>query len=142
VPITLSLRLASGGPDNEYTGMTTDPSGFFTATVTGLPSGLYKWRVKDPKYLANGSTLSLPGAGTTNTEMGLMLAGDCNDDNVVNSVDFAILKGTFGKSVGQPGYDDRADFTGDQVVNATDFSLLRANFGTAGAPAIGPSLRR
>jgi hypothetical protein len=70
--------------------------------------------------------------------MGLQRAGDCNNDNVVNAVDFTILKGTFGKSVGQPGYDDRADFNGDQVVNASDFSLQRANFGIAGAPPIGP----
>src|SRR5438067_34624 len=94
VAVGLTLRLASGGPDNEYTGMTTDPSGFFTATVTGLPSGTYNWRVKDPKYLANGGTVILPGAGTSGAEMGLMLAGDCNDDNVINATDFAILKST------------------------------------------------
>ena len=76
--------------------------------------------------------------GTTSAEMGLMLAGDCNDDNVVNSTDFSILKSTFAKSFGQPGYDDRADFSGDLVVNATDFSLLRGNFGVGGAGPIGP----
>src|SRR4029077_10501113 len=105
-------------PDNEYTGMTTDADGYFTATVTGLPPGLYNWRVKDPKYLANGGMVSLPGAGTTSVEMGLMLAGDCNDDNVVNSTDFAILKSSFGKAFGQPGYDDRAQLTRDPAGTA------------------------
>ena len=55
-----------------------------------------------------------------------------------DATDFTLLKGTFGKSQGQPGYDDRADFNGDQVVNASDFSLQRANFGIAGSPPIGP----
>jgi hypothetical protein len=44
--------------------------------------------------------------------MGLMRTGDCNNDNVVGAVDFTILKATFGKALGEPGYDDRADFTG------------------------------
>ncbi|MFL5734141.1 MAG: dockerin type I domain-containing protein, partial [Chloroflexia bacterium] len=141
VAITMSLRLASGGPDNEYAG-TTDARGFFTSTVSGLPPGLYNWRVKDPKYLANGGTVTLPGAGSTSQEMGFMLAGDCNNNNVVDSTDFAILKASFGKSFGQSGYDDRADFTGDLAVNVTDFSILRGNFGAGGAGPVGPATQR
>jgi hypothetical protein len=136
--ISLTLRLQSGGPASEYTGMTTDASGFFTVPVGALPNGVYNWRVKDPKYLANGGTVTLAGDVVNNVEMGLMRAGDANDNNVVESTDFTILKSSFGKSVGQPGYDDRADFTGDQVVNATDFTLLKNNFGTGGATPIGP----
>ena len=78
---------------------------------------------------------------TTNVEMGLEKAGDCNNTNNVDSIDFTILRGSFGKSFGQPGYDDRADFTGDQVVNAPDFSLMRSNFGLSGAPPISPTSR-
>jgi hypothetical protein len=140
LPISLTLRLSAGGPDNEYTGLTTDASGFFTVSVGILPAGTYNWRVKDPKYLANGDTLALTGAAVTNVEMGLMRAGDALDNNVVDVTDFSILRSTFGKSVGQSGYDDRADFNGDEAVNATDFSLLRSNFGTSGAPPLAPFL--
>jgi len=105
-----------------------------------LPAGTYNWRVKDPKYLANGGSLVLTGAAVTNVEMGFVRTGDASDNNVVDSTDFAILRGTFGKSVGQPGYDDRADFDGNEAVNATDFSLLRGNFGTSGAPPLAPVL--
>jgi hypothetical protein len=73
-----------------------------------------------------------------NVEMGLMRAGDCNNDNVVLVLDFNILKPTFGRSVGDPSYDDRADFTGDQIVNVLDFTLLKGNFGSGGAPPIRP----
>src|SRR5205814_3283592 len=124
LPITLSLRLSSGGPDNEYTDMNTDASGFFTASVTGLPSGLYNWRVKDPKYLANAGTLNLTGATTNTAEMGLMRVGDCDNNDAVNIVDFNILSSSFARAFGDPGYDDRADLDGNQVINATDFGFL------------------
>jgi hypothetical protein len=136
LPITLTLKSAAG--ETDYPIQNSDASGFFTDSVTGLPSGLYLWRVDGPKYLASSGTVTITGAWTTSVEAGLMRAGDCNDDNVVNSMDFTILKSTFGKSNGQPGYDGRADFTGDTVVNSLDFSLLKGNFGQAGAPPIGP----
>jgi hypothetical protein len=136
--ITLTLRLEGGGPASEYTGMSTDASGFFTVAVGALPGGVYNWRVKDPKYLANGGTVALAGDVVNNVEMGLMRAGDANDNNVVEVTDFTVLRAGFGKSVGQLGYDDRADFSGDQVVSVTDFTLLRNNFGTGGASPIGP----
>ncbi|MFL5734392.1 MAG: proprotein convertase P-domain-containing protein, partial [Chloroflexia bacterium] len=138
LPISLTLRLKGGGPDNEYTGLATDASGFFTVPLGTIPDGTYMWRVKGSKYLATGGNTSLTGGVTTNVEMGLERAGDCNNSNVVDSTDFAILKGSFGKSQGQPGYDDRADFDGNTAVNVSDFSLQRANFGTAGSPAVGP----
>jgi hypothetical protein len=131
-PVTLTLRLQTGGPDYEYNYFTTDASGFFTVSVGTLPNGTYNWRVKGPKYLANSGTVTLTGAPVSQ-EMGLMRAGDCDNNNVVNAVDFAILRATFGKSSGQAGYDDRADFTADGLVDAVDFTLLKGNFGHAGA---------
>lgn len=138
IPITLTLRLQSGGPDNEYASLNTDNYGFFTVTVGSLPTGAYNWRVKDPKYLATSGSVTLTGAAVTNVEMGLQLAGDADNNNVVNTSDFTILKGTFGKTLGDPGYDDRADFDGSLVVNASDFNLLKSSFGIGGAPPIGP----
>ena len=63
-----------------------------------------------------------------------MLTGDANGDNVVNATDFTILKATFGRSTGQLGFDDRADFNGDQVVNSVDFTLEKRNFGHTPEP--------
>jgi hypothetical protein len=148
IPITLTLRSRAGGPDIAYTGMTTDPNGFFTVT-TSASAGAYNWRVKsaqvgagqqdyNPGWLAVTGTLTLVGAPVTNLEMGLQRAGDCNNDNLVNSQDFIILKIAFGRSAGQFGYDNRADFTGDQIIGSTDFVQLKNNFGFGGAPPIGP----
>src|SRR5207253_6895657 len=96
------------------------------------------WRVKGSKFLANSGTVQLTGAPVTSVEMGLMRTGDCDNDNVINVSDFSILKNTFGKTIGDPGYDDRADFTGDNTVNVTDFNLMKVNFGQSGAPPISP----
>ena len=51
---------------------------------------------------------------------------------MVNTSDFTILKRTLGKSVGDPGYDPRADFNGDNMINVSDFNLLKVNFGHQG----------
>ena len=70
--------------------------------------------------------------------MGIPLSGDGNNDNVVNTSDFVLLKNTFGKGIGQSGYDNRADFTGDTAINTSDFVALKNNFGVSGAPPIRP----
>ena len=135
LPITLTLKL--GTTEINYPVQTTSASGYFTVAVAGL-NGSYNWRVKGPKYLANSGSVNLTGATTTQHDMGLMRAGDANNDNIVNVLDFNILKGTFGKGSSDPGYDDRADFTGDLVVSVQDFNLIKANFGIDGAPALDP----
>jgi Dockerin type I domain/FG-GAP-like repeat len=137
LPITLTLK--SGTTEVNYPVQNTDASGFFTQVVT-LPNGTYDWRVKGAKFLANSGTANLSGAPQTNVEMGLMRAGDCNNDNVISVQDFNILKNTFGKANGDPGYDARADFNGDNAVSVQDFNLLKGNFGQGGSPSLGPGL--
>ena len=110
---------------------TTNASGSFTIT-TGLPDGTYDWWFKGAKWLANSGTLTISG-GMFSPELDTQRAGDANDSNIVNAQDFTILKVTFGKGVGDPSYDSRADFNCDSMVNSFDFTLLRPNFGMGGA---------
>jgi len=72
-------------------------------------------------------------------EMGQQPAGDANRNNVVNVVDFSILKNTYGLACAQPSYDPRADFNNDCVVNSTDFTLLKSNNGFGGCNPLAPS---
>jgi hypothetical protein len=139
LPITLTLRLQSGGPEYSYANMTTDASGFFTPTLGTLPAGTYNWRVKGPQYLANSGVLNWTGGGNAQVEMGLMRVGDVNNDNIVDISDFSLLRATFGRACGDVGFDGRSDFNGDCTVDVSDFSLLRSNFGSGGAPPIGPA---
>lgn len=135
LPISLTLR--SGANYADYPSTTTDASGFFTVSVASLPKSTYVWRAKGPQYLANSGTVDLLG-GTTQAEMGLMRTGDANNDNVVNGVDFVMLRATIGKACGNPGYDSRADFNGDCVINGVDFTLMKNNYGQGGTPPIYP----
>jgi hypothetical protein len=135
-PVSLTLKL--GTYEANYTSLATDANGLFTLDTGPMPYGTYQWRVKGPKFLANIGSVTLTGNAVT-VEMGTLIAGDANNDNIINVADFTVVKSTFGKGVGQPGYDDRADFTGDSIVNVADFGLLKANFGQGGSPPLGPS---
>ncbi len=137
LPITLTLKL--GTTEANYPSQNTDASGFFTVPVDGLDNGTYMWRVKGPKYISVSGPVTLAGDPSVSVEMGMMRVGDCNDDNRINSSDFNILRPSFGRSLGDPGYDARADFTGDNRVNSSDFNFLRANFSYSGSPPLGPS---
>ena len=126
--LALTLTIKMGATEVAYPFRNTDASGYFTVTAN-LPGGVYGWRVKNPKYLANAGTFLLVRGTVIQVEMGTMRPGDCNDDNVVNAQDFIILKNTFGHQVGEPSYDDSANFNGDLVVNVLDFNLMKPNFG-------------
>jgi plastocyanin len=136
VPITFTLK--SGSTETNYA-TTTDASGYFT--VTAPTGGVYNWRVKHAQTLANSGSVTLTNGATTNQEMGLLQMGDCNNDNCVNVQDFSLLKNSFGKTQGDPGYDPRADFNGDNAVTVVDFNVQKSNFGICGAPPISPILK-
>lgn len=141
MPITLTLKI--GDFETNYPAQLTDNSGFFTVPVGSLPSGVYSWRVKSrfpngglSRHIANSGTVTLTGEPLTNLEMRLMKAGDINNDNVVATIDFAIMKNDFGQS----GIRN-ADFDNNFVTNATDFNMLKGNFGLGGAPPVNPERR-
>lgn len=130
--ITLTLRLNSGGAPIEYGNTTTDAGGYFTVPIDSLPAGTYNYRVKGPRNLANCGQFVRAASRVTTTDMGLLRAGDADNNNLAASVDFNILRATFGRGFGQSGYDARADFNNDNVVNSVDFNLIRGNFGYVG----------
>jgi hypothetical protein len=134
--ITLSICLVSGGPTSTFN-TATDTTGFFTLSLGTLPSGTYNWRDKGFRSLANGGTLVL-ASGDISQEMGAQRGGDATNDNLVTTLDFNILKGTFGKGLGDPGYDGRADFDNSTTVNTSDFNFQKTNFGQGGAPVTCP----
>jgi len=136
--ITMTLRSSAGGAASEFAGFATDASGFVTFPLGSLVPGSYNVRVKGPRNLAMCGSVTLTGAVSTSTEMGTQPAGDADNSNLVSSVDFSIMRASFGKSFGQPGYDARADLDNTDAVSSADFTLLRGSFGLGGCAAIGP----
>jgi hypothetical protein len=55
--------------------------------------------------------------------------GDVNNDERVDMWDFYLLKASYGKSQGHPGYNAEADFDCNLVVDMYDFFTLKKNYG-------------
>jgi hypothetical protein len=132
VPVTLTLRVP-GGDASTSLGSVTDPDGVFT--VTAPAAGTYDYWVKNPQTLANTGTLNALGS-LTPEDLGLLRAGDANDDNCVDVADFNVLVGSFGCAPGS--CDDRADFDASGTVDVSDFNLLKRNFGICGPAPLVP----
>lgn len=130
VPLTVT-RCVGGTDAGEYSTVT-DTEGVFSVPV--LP-GTCNILVKSDHTLANRlDDVTIPvGAGTTQLDFGLLAEGDADNDNNVVSTDFFILRNSYNKAEGEPGYDDRADFNEDAMVTATDFMLLRSHYNSSGA---------
>jgi len=117
----ITLTLCIGGSPQNFVS-STDSQGFFTVTL-GILSGSYNWQAKSYKNLSNAGSLTL-NPGTTSQEFGTLRGGDANNNNVVNTVDFNLLKANFNI----PNFNPFTDFNNDGVVNTVDFNTLKGNF--------------
>ena len=97
------------------------------ATATAIPSSTYDISAVTTTCLTNVKRGVVITAPLTALNLGTLLEGNANDDNIVNITDFGILAATYGKST--PDYDNRADFDGNGIINIADFGLLAANYG-------------
>lgn len=60
----------------------------------------------------------------SNADFTIKIAGDLNNDGVVNCADVSIVKASMGKRTGQAGYDARADVDGNGMVDARDLAFV------------------
>lgn len=131
VPVTVSLYQPGGTTPVTSMTATTDTSGAFT--VGGIVPGSYDVDVKTPQGLSRKvEGLSLAVGSNPARVFGALPTGDVDGNNRVNILDFSNLSATFGKVLGDSGYDGRADLNADSLVSILDFSLLRPNFGQVG----------
>ena len=100
------------------------------STLTGLQTGtqhtLKLSIVKPP----NGPTLPVSLQSVVLNSASGNASGDVNGDGVVNCTDFDLVRASFGKSKGQPGYNSAADLNNDGVVNIQDLSAVSRNVPT------------
>src|SRR5205085_1016513 len=61
-------------------------------------------------------------------EIATTLMGDANNDNVVDGIDFSIVKAYFGQTCGGDPLCARADLDHNGVVNLEDWHVLEVNF--------------
>jgi hypothetical protein len=118
-------------PDTPGTQITTAADGSYALNL--VPEGTYDLTAKGSKWLKQKQpNSSVLGGGVTTVDFLSLKGGDANNSNNVNILDLNILKGTYGKMSGQPGYDDRADFNKTNSVNILDLNILKSNYGKAG----------
>jgi fibronectin type 3 domain-containing protein len=97
-----------------------------------IPPKAYDIAVQGQKWLREKKTNVVVQAGSITRLDFFLPGGDANYSNSVDSEDLNILKVSYGKSQGQSGYDERADFDNSGSVNVLDLNILRGNYSKKG----------
>ena len=110
---------------------TTNSTGAFSF-VFEHALGTYDIGVKGSHTLSRLEVGVVIDSAITNVDFGILLEGDCDGNDVVNTTDFGILADAFGSVANGPPWDERADLNNDDKVNIYDFGLLADNYGLSG----------
>jgi hypothetical protein len=76
-----------------------------------------------------GVLMGDPGCGGYATAQ-LAVIGDLNGDGAVDVTDLLIFVETFGKALGDAGFNPEADFNCDGSIDVVDLLVFVGNFGT------------
>lgn len=109
-----------------------EPVGQYTFPT--FQSGLVRVWTKDDHWLAQATTQFLIGPGSTTGVDFILMNGDADGNNVIDSDDFDALVYGFGASTGSPNYAEPIDFNESGIIDSDDFDILVAGFGNAGDP--------
>lgn len=111
-----------------------DDSGKFDSiSLAGLDQGVaYTAYFKGSAQIATSSAFFVKA---TPTDLGKlsMLTGDLNEDNIVNSADYDLLKGSLGATPSSGKWNPNFDFNLDGIINTLDLAILSRNMGKTGA---------
>lgn len=96
-----------------------------------IPNGDAAMRLKYGHWLSQVAEPTTLADGNVVYHFSL-LNGDCNGDNYIGTDDYLILNAAFDTSVGDAGFDPRADLNGDGYVGTDDYLILNENFDKSG----------
>jgi len=99
----------------------------FNWTTLGLVRGNYLLTAQATKVTGETNTAnnSFLSSGSFNVKFRGDVSGDCK----VDIVDLSTVGGTFGKALGQTGYNAAADLNNDAITNIVDLVVVAGNFG-------------
>ena len=101
-------------------------------SIPAVPEKAYNAYVKGKKWLAKLLPIDARAGDVTNLQITL-LAGDANDDNIVDVNDLAVLIESFDADPTYPNWTDGdADFNCDSLVSVDDLDLFIRNFDKVG----------
>jgi hypothetical protein len=104
---------------------TTNINGQTTINISALPQQVYL-KVAVPGFLTRLNGPFDIGTMSTSQTFAILLAGDLNSDNIVNSIDYSAMNARWFLT------DPLADINQDGIVNTIDFSLLNKNWFVSG----------
>ncbi len=126
--VTVVLRQGTIDTPQTVT-VTSDTTGMYSATLSGITPGAYDILVKGPAHLRKKMTSSpisisaaTPLQDWTTTPL---LAGDINNDNKIDLLDYSLLALKFNPGATQTAVED---LNFDGKVDLLDYSLLALNF--------------
>ncbi|MFH1963116.1 MAG: carboxypeptidase regulatory-like domain-containing protein [bacterium] len=114
---------------NNNAGTTTDKFGHFS--FSGIAPGTYTLTADIPgSSLGTRSRIMVAENEQVNIGTISLLAGDANNDGMVNGSDLLVLRNAFGSIKGETNWNPEADFKPDDSINGYDLLTLRHNFGS------------
>ena len=133
VPLTVKFFDNSTGVPGAilytFTENTTKSGSTAIVQTSGILPGTYDISAVTTHCLANVKRGVVISAPSTAVNLGTLLEGNADDNDIINITDFGVLAASYGKSSGDSGYDARADFDRNGIINIADFGLLAANYG-------------
>ncbi len=133
VPLTVKFftpgaNVLTATPLKTFTLTSTKAGNTALIHCSDVQTGTYDISAVSSHTLVNVKKNVAIGTDTTGISLGTLLEGNATNDDRINSADFAILAGAYGKLATDPAYNALADFDGNNVVNIADFSLLSGNY--------------
>jgi hypothetical protein len=111
----------------EVAQLTTDASGDYR--FEALPLGAYSLRALGPQHLAQARALLLESAQPVELAALVLLAGDVDNNGVIDVMDAGLIGANFGL---EGDLFPTADLNGDGLIDIRDLVLVGSNFGQAG----------
>lgn len=108
-------------------------------SLAGLnPGSQYTALLKGASQIATSSAFTMsPTVTNLNAGEALnLLTGDLNEDNVVNSADYAIVQKLLSINPASANWNENADFNKDKIINLFDLGYITKNMGQAGASGV------
>lgn len=108
-------------------------------SLAGLnPGSSYTTYLKGPAQIDSSSTFTMsPTETNLNNNLALLLlSGDLNEDNTINSADYTIAKAIYGTTASSSNWNERADLNKDGIINNLDLAYITKNTGKTGASSV------
>lgn len=108
-------------------------SGIYTGLpLAGLDEGqTYTAYIKGPAQLATASAFIVK---PTPIDLGILnlITGDVNEDNVIDSADYNLVKAALGQTPSSQTWNSNLDFNMDNRINTLDLTIVSKNLGKVG----------